>query len=130
MQRFRIEVGRDDGVRPGNIVGAVANEAGLNGSDIGPISIHGQFSTIDLPADLSTAAVEKLKRAWVSGKQLQLRPFHGRSSERDSKFAPRRPRSAMGGKPFGGRPGGFKASAVKAKRPKAAGKPKRKGKKA
>ena len=47
MQRFRIEVGRRDGVRPGNIVGAVANEAGIEGDYIGPIQIHESFSTID-----------------------------------------------------------------------------------
>ncbi|MEZ6137635.1 MAG: DEAD/DEAH box helicase [Pirellulaceae bacterium] len=91
MQRFRIEVGRDDGVRPGNIVGAVANEAGISGNEIGPIDIHGHFSTIDLPADLPPAAVATLKKTWVSGKQLQLRPFTDRAPVGDS--AKRKPRS-------------------------------------
>ena len=47
MQRYRIEVGRADNVKPGNIVGAVANEGGIDGDQIGPISIYDDYSTVD-----------------------------------------------------------------------------------
>ena len=47
MERYRIEVGKRDGVRPGNIVGAVANEAGIDGDFIGPIQIHDFHSTLE-----------------------------------------------------------------------------------
>ena len=46
MLRYRIEVGHADGVRPGNIVGAIANEGGISGSEIGPIEIRDSYSTI------------------------------------------------------------------------------------
>ena len=49
MIRYRIEVGRNDGVAPRNIVGAVANEAGIESEFIGPIKIYPHFSTVDLP---------------------------------------------------------------------------------
>ncbi len=75
MIRYRIEVGRADGVRPGNIVGAVANEGGLSGSDIGPIEIYNNFSTIDLPDSISASSVQTLRKTWVAGKQLRLRPM-------------------------------------------------------
>jgi ATP-dependent RNA helicase DeaD len=75
MLRYRIEVGHVDGVRPGNIVGAIANEGGISGSDIGPIEIHNSYSTIDLPDTMSASAVQTLRKTWVSGKQLRLRPF-------------------------------------------------------
>lgn len=76
MKRFRIEVGRDDGVKPGNIVGAIANEAGISGRDIGPIDIRHAFSIVDLPEGVSQDVVRQLQRTWVAGKQLQIRPFH------------------------------------------------------
>ncbi len=109
MQRYRIEVGWQDGVRPGNIVGAVANEAGISGSEIGPIDIRGNFSTIDLPADLPAGAVETLKRTWVSGKQLQIRPFserdpRGESRSEGNDHRSAEPRGARPGKPFGRKP--------------------------
>jgi ATP-dependent RNA helicase DeaD len=80
MHRYRIEVGYDDGVKPGNIVGAVANEAGINGELIGPISIHDGHSTIDLPEGMPREIYQTLRRTWVCGKQLQLRLEDERSS--------------------------------------------------
>ena len=75
MLRYRIEVGHADGVRPGNIVGAIANEGGISGSEIGPIDIRDSYSTIDLPDTMNASAIQTLRRTWVSGKQLRLRPL-------------------------------------------------------
>ena len=72
MERYRIEVGRRDGVKPGNIVGAVANEAGIDGQFIGPILIHDSHSTVDLPEGMPRDIYQSLRRTWVLGKQLQL----------------------------------------------------------
>ena len=97
MERYRIEVGHNDGVRPGNIVGAVTNEAGLDGSDIGPITIHEAYSTIDLPVWVAEDICEVLQETWVSGKQLRIRPAAGTDNLDD----------AGGGKPRrGGGSGG------------------------
>lgn len=92
MQRFRIEVGHRDGVRPGNIVGAIANEAGIDGQFIGPIKILDSFSTIDLPSDLPRELVQTLRNTWVVGKQLRLSPH---SNDGGGDRAGRKP----GGKP-------------------------------
>lgn len=89
MDRYRIEVGRQDGVQPGNIVGAVANEAGLDGADIGAIRIYDEHSTVDLPEGMPKAIFKTLQRARVSGKPLRLsrsfgegeRPFRGAKSK-------------------------------------------------
>ncbi|WP_235034176.1 DEAD/DEAH box helicase [Roseiconus lacunae] len=75
MDRYWIGVGHSDGVRPGNIVGAIANEVGIPGSDIGPISINETFSTVDLPAGLPGDVIEYLQNTWVAGRQLRIRPF-------------------------------------------------------
>ncbi len=75
MARYRVEVGHAHGVRPGNIVGAIANEAGLDSSAIGRIGIRDEYSLVDLPDDLSGEVIEHLRKVWVSGQRLRLRPW-------------------------------------------------------
>ncbi|MCL4141544.1 UNVERIFIED_CONTAM: hypothetical protein GTU68_027777 [Idotea baltica] len=72
MQRYRLEVGRSHRVSPGNIVGAIANEGGLDSSNIGAIEIYDSFSTVDLPKDLPKEVVGVLRDVWVAGQQLKL----------------------------------------------------------
>ena len=72
MERFRIEVGRRDRVKPGNIVGAIANEAGLDGENIGAIEIFDDFSTVDLPEGMPKEIFRELKATWVCNKQLNI----------------------------------------------------------
>ncbi len=78
MERFRIEVGFTHGVRPGNIVGAIANEAGLDGSNIGRVSIFDDHSTVDLPLGMPKEIFLRLKQTWVSGRQLRITRVNGR----------------------------------------------------
>ena len=73
MKTYRIEVGRDDGVEPRNIVGAIANEAGINSRNIGHIKLFDQFSTVDLPSDTPKNIIEHLKKVWVTGKKLEIK---------------------------------------------------------
>ena len=73
MTRFRIEVGNQHGVRPGNIVGCIANEAGLDSEFIRQLNIEDTFSTVDLPSDMPKGAKEDLSKAWVCGQQLKIR---------------------------------------------------------
>ena len=73
METFRIEVGHVHGVKPGNIVGAIANEAGLESRFIGRIDIHDDFSLLDLPAQMPSDVLTHLQKVWVSGQQLQMR---------------------------------------------------------
>jgi ATP-dependent RNA helicase DeaD len=72
MTTYRVEVGRSHGVGPGNIVGAVTNEADLSNSDIGRINIFDEFSTIDLPTDIPQDMIEHLKNIHVSGQRLDI----------------------------------------------------------
>ncbi|GGF98054.1 MULTISPECIES: DEAD/DEAH box helicase [Cysteiniphilum] len=73
MTTYRIEVGRSDGVEPRNIVGAIANEAGINSRNIGHIKLFDQFSTVDLPSDTPKNVIEHLKKVWVAGKKLEIK---------------------------------------------------------
>ncbi|MEX0962716.1 MAG: DEAD/DEAH box helicase [Pseudohongiellaceae bacterium] len=72
MERFRIEVGHKHDVMPGNIVGAIANEAGLDAKHIGRITIHDDHSTVDLPGDMPDEIFKELKNVWVSGQTLKI----------------------------------------------------------
>ena len=92
MERFRIEVGHEHEVRPGNIVGAVANEAGIDSQHIGRIIIHDDFSTIDLPEDMPKDIFNDLKKIWVSGQQLKISRLAEERKYRDTKSSERKPR--------------------------------------
>lgn len=72
MATFRIEVGHANGVKPGNIVGAIANEANIDSKMIGRIEIYDDFSTLDLPADMPPDLIDHLKTVWVAGQQLNI----------------------------------------------------------
>jgi ATP-dependent RNA helicase DeaD len=72
MERFRIEVGWRDRVKPGNIVGAIANESGLAGRSIGKIRIFDAHSTVDLPKGMPDDVFADLRRLRVMNKELQI----------------------------------------------------------
>jgi len=72
MERFRLEVGHNHDVMPGNIVGAIANEAGLDAQHIGRINIFDDHSTVDLPDDMPDEIFKDLKNVWVSGQTLKI----------------------------------------------------------
>lgn len=72
MDCFRIEVGHSHGVKPGNIVGAIANEAGLDSHYIGQIDIHDDYSTVFLPEGMPNDILNELKQVWVAGQKLQI----------------------------------------------------------
>lgn len=75
MERYRIEVGSEHGVKPGNIVGAIANEAGLDAEYIGHIKIYRNYSTVDLPEGMPKEIFRHLQKVWVSGEQLKISPL-------------------------------------------------------
>ncbi|MFT6396782.1 MAG: ATP-dependent RNA helicase DeaD [Bradymonadia bacterium] len=72
MERYRLDVGHREQVRPGNIVGAIAGESGLAGNRIGRIDIQDDHTVIDLPAGMPPELFRRLSNAWVAGKQLAL----------------------------------------------------------
>ena len=117
MQTFRIEVGHAHGVQPGNIVGAIANEADLESRYIGRIDIRDDYTLVDLPEGMPHELMEHLKRVYVAGQPLRIRHAepgdseggrgqrpHGRHAESDNRPPPRGPRPPPAGKPHGAGP--------------------------
>ena len=72
LQRFTLQVGSEHGVQPGNIVGAIANEADIESCYIGHIEIMDTFSTVDLPAEMPKDIFQLLKKARVCGQKLDI----------------------------------------------------------
>jgi len=72
QEMYRLEVGSVHGVQPGNIVGAIANEARLDGSQINGIDIRGDHSFVRLPEDMPPAVLARLERVRVKGQLLAI----------------------------------------------------------
>jgi len=72
MERFRVEIGHKHKVMPANIVGAIANEAGLESKHIGLINIYEDYSTVDLPRDMPKEIFRDLRKVWVLGQTLKI----------------------------------------------------------
>lgn len=89
-ETFRVEVGHQHGVKPGNLVGAIANEAGLDSQFIGRISIRDDHSLIDLPEGMPREILQHLQKTWVAGQPLRI--------HREGTAPPKAP-PARGGKP-------------------------------
>jgi ATP-dependent RNA helicase DeaD len=75
MQRFRIAVGHMHKVKPGNIVGAIANEANINSKHIGAIEIYDTYSTVDLPQGMPEDLQSHLRNTRVAGQKLDIRAW-------------------------------------------------------
>jgi ATP-dependent RNA helicase DeaD len=99
METFRIEVGHRHGVQPGNIVGAIANEADLESRYIGRIDIRDDYSLVDLPEGMPRELMEHLKRVYVAGQPLKIQRA---GADDDAGGGPR----PGGPRPGGPRPGG------------------------
>jgi ATP-dependent RNA helicase DeaD len=93
MATYRIAVGKRHRVEPRQIVGALANEGGLNRADFGAIQIRPEFSLVELPADLSPDVLGRLASTRISGRLIELRPDTGGRGNRPPADMPtRKPR--------------------------------------
>ena len=72
MERYRIEIGHTDSVKPGNIVGAIANEIDIDSQYIGRINIFDEHTTVDLPEGMPKQLFKHLKKVRVAGKPMKI----------------------------------------------------------
>lgn len=124
-RRYRLEVGTEHGVQPGQLFGAIAHHTGLSSEEIGKIRIMDQFSIVDLPAGMPADVFKALSKTWVAGRQLKITedgfvPGQGFRDRVESSAAGApadrpafKPKKAFAGKPFKAgavKPGGAKAT--------------------
>jgi ATP-dependent RNA helicase DeaD len=98
MSRYRIEVGYQHEVKPGNIVGAIANEAEIDAEYIGRIEIYEDHSTVDMPEGMPDETLNHLKGVWVSGQKLQI-ALNNESGAASRPARPKKPRPQLVDKP-------------------------------
>jgi ATP-dependent RNA helicase DeaD len=84
MRRYRLAVGRKDNIKPGNVLGAIANEAEISSEFIGAIQIFQDFTTIDLPDEMTKETLAILKKTRVFDKKLNIEEL----SEKNNTTAP------------------------------------------
>ncbi|HAW99425.1 MAG TPA: ATP-dependent RNA helicase, partial [Opitutae bacterium] len=112
LQSYRIEVGEYHGAQKGDIVGAIANEIGLDPQHIGKIRMFKDHTFIDLPKDMPREIFEALKTVWVQGHQMNIsidkgRPRPGKGGKFGKGFDKRK-KFGKGGKGHKGGKKGFK----------------------
>jgi len=71
-QTYRLEVGKEHGAKPGDIVGAIANEISLDSSYIGQINLHDRHTFVQLPKGMPDKAFKQLKRVRVRRQALEI----------------------------------------------------------
>lgn len=81
MQRYRLDVGREHGVMPGNIVGAIANEAEIDNRYIGHIKLFDHYSIVDLPEEIPAEVLRHLQKVRVCGRPLKMEKMPGGDAE-------------------------------------------------
>jgi len=85
MRRYKISLGRRDNIKPGNILGAIANEAEISSAFIGAIQIYQDFTTVDLPDEMPKETLQILKNTRVFDKKLNMEEL----TEKNNKTSPR-----------------------------------------
>lgn len=74
MTRLWMDVGRRDGLRPGDVVGAIAGETGIAGTSIGAITIQDQETYVDVPSDVAQEVVRIMSTKYIRRKKLTIGP--------------------------------------------------------
>ena len=89
-QTYRLEVGKEHGARPGDIVGAIANEISLDSSYIGAINLHDKHSFVQLPKGMPDKSFKQLKRVRVRRQVLDITVSDNQAAPAERAPRPRR----------------------------------------
>ena len=73
MTRIYIGAGRSSGIRPKDLVGAIANEAGISGSSIGAIEIADRFALVEVAEDAADYVIKAMRGTTIKGKKVTVR---------------------------------------------------------
>ena len=94
MVRYRVELGRDQGISPGDLVGAIANEGKISGQSIGHIRLFDRCSSVYLPEGMDKNVISLLKDAKIRNRPMELKLWvdDGFPAERRSRRDGHRPR--------------------------------------
>jgi len=98
--RMRIQAGREHGVRPQDVVGAIANEGGISGDQIGAIRIEENYTTVDVPREQADSLIKRMAKTWIRGTPMGLEHDAAAGSGGTPAYVKRKP-AGDGEAPFG-----------------------------
>ena len=78
MVRLFINIGRKDRIRPNDIVGAIAGEAGIHGKVIGVIDVYDKYTFVEVPRENAEEVLSAMKNAQIKGKRVNIEPAKGK----------------------------------------------------
>ena len=78
MARLFINIGKDQKVKPGDILGAIAGESGISGRLVGSIDMYDKYTFVEVPQDCAEEVLECMKNARIKGKSIHMEPANGR----------------------------------------------------
>jgi hypothetical protein len=73
MVRLFVDAGREAGIRPGDIVGAIAGETEIPGRVIGAIDVHARFTFVDIPAEYVDRVLERMRNVQIRGTPIAVK---------------------------------------------------------
>jgi ATP-dependent RNA helicase DeaD len=130
--RLFVGVGERDGVRAGDLMGAIAGEADIPGSSVGKIEIRDTFSIVEVPADAAQKVIDAVNGTTIKGRSVRVDYDRGADRARRpggpggaGRGGPRAPREGGGGFRGGPRGGGFGGGSRGGPRPGPGGGPRR-----
>ena len=78
MARLFINIGKEQKVKPGDILGAIAGESGISGRLVGSIDMYDKYTFVEVPQDCAEEVLECMKNARIKGKSIHMEPANGR----------------------------------------------------
>ena len=72
MARLFLNVGRDQNIKPGDVLGAIAGESGISGRMIGSIDMYDKYTFVEVPEDCAGEVLECMKRVKIRGKNVRM----------------------------------------------------------
>ena len=74
MVRLFINIGKKQGIRPGNILGAIAGESGISGNLVGTIDMYDKYTFVEVPRDVASDVLDAMKNVKIKGKSINVEP--------------------------------------------------------
>ena len=76
MVRLFVNIGKNQNVKPGDILGAIAGEAGIPGRMVGSIDMYDNYTFVEVPGDDARTVMKAMKNAKIKGKSVRMEVAH------------------------------------------------------
>ena len=78
MARLFINIGKNQNVRPGDILGAIAGESGMPGKMVGSIDMYDKYTFVEVPRENADAILDVMKNVKIKGKSVHMEKANGK----------------------------------------------------